>query len=37
MSHEGVIHKLYIQWSELNFDETYMLLKKLSPGKKRHL
>ena len=28
MSHEEVIHKLYIQWLELNFDETYMLLKK---------
>lgn len=37
MSHEEVIHKLYIQWLELNFDETYMLLKKLSPGRKRRL
>ena len=27
MSHEEVIHKLYKQCLELNFDETYMLLK----------
>ena len=28
MSHEEVIHQLYKQCLELNFDETYMLLKK---------